>query len=223
MLNICNDVFNDLDLPINVSKCHCMRIGPRFKAPCASLKIQGFDLKWVESIKYLGVTICKAKSFKCQWDDAKGKFFRATNAILGRIGTRAAEDVILKLISSHGVSVLLYGTVATTLQNSDLKIFSNAYNSIFAKVFHSNDKYVINQCQYYSGYWPLHLLYDYNRYNFLNTLIKSNNLVKGLEIDYPDYTDFESLQRKYDICSMDSIAKIKYKFWNYFENNIINM
>ena len=39
MLNICSDVFNDLDLPINASKCHCLRIGPRFKTPCASLKM----------------------------------------------------------------------------------------------------------------------------------------------------------------------------------------
>ena len=195
MLNMCNNVFNDLDLPINVAKCHCLRIGPRYKSPCASLKMQGVDLNWVESIKYLGVTICKAKTFKCQWDEAKGKFFRASNAILGKIGTRAAEDVILKLISSHAVSVLLYGTVATTLQNSDLKIFDNAYDSIFGKVFHCNDKIVIKQCQYYSGYWPLHLLHDYNRYNFFNKLIMSNSLNKGLELDFLDCIDFESLQK----------------------------
>ena len=75
MFNICNDVFNDLDLPINAAKCHCLRIGPRFNIPCSSLKIQEIDINWVESIKYLGVTICKAKDFKCRWDEAKGKFF----------------------------------------------------------------------------------------------------------------------------------------------------
>ena len=73
MFNICNDVFNDLDLPINASKCHCLRIGPRFKIPCASLQIQGVKIKWVHhhhhdgpivAIKYLGVTIiCKANNF----------------------------------------------------------------------------------------------------------------------------------------------------------------
>ena len=206
MLNMCNNVFNDLDLPINVAKCHCLRIGPRYKSPCASLKMQGVDLNWVESIKYLGVTICKAKTFKCHWDEAKGKLFRASNAILGKIGTRAAEDVILKLIRSHAVTVLLYGTVATTLQNSDLKIFDNAYDSIFGKVFHCNDKIVIKQCQYYSGYWPLHLLYDYNRYTFLYKLIMSNSLNKGLELDFLDCIYFESLQKKiwYSCDGLDS-------------------
>ena len=200
-----------------------LRIGPRFNIPCSSLKIQEIDINWVESIKYLGVTICKAKYFKCRWDEAKGKFFKATNAVLGRIGTKATEDVILKLINSNAVPVLLYGTVATSLQKSDLNIFSNAYNSIFAKVFHSTNQTVIKQCQYYSGYWPLHLLYDYNRYNFLNKLVKSNSLVKGLELDSLDYRDYENMQSKYNIYRMDSIAKIKFKIWTFFESEITNL
>ena len=116
MFNICSDVFSDLDLPINATKCHCLRIGPRFKIPCASLSIQGVDVNWVKTIKYLGITICSASKFKCLWDDAKGKFFRATNVIFGRIGTRASEDVISKLIDSNSESVLMYGTAATTLK-----------------------------------------------------------------------------------------------------------
>ena len=40
----------------------------------------------------------------------------------------------------------------------------------------------------------------------------SNSLNKGLELDFLDCIDFESLQKKYGIQAMDSIAKIKYKF-----------
>ena len=114
----------------------------------------------------------------------------------------------------------MYGTVATTLNNSELKIFCNAYDSIFAKLFHSSDKTVIKQCQYYSGYWPLNILYDYNRYNFLNKLVKSDCLVKGLEIDNQDYRDYENIQRKYNIFILDSFATIRFKFWTFFEHNI---
>ena len=60
--------------------------------------------------------------------------------------------MILKLINSHGVSVLLYVTVATTLHDSDLKSFNNAYDSLFSKVFHTSDKAVIKQCQYYNDF-----------------------------------------------------------------------
>ena len=51
-----------LDLPINVSKCYCMRIGPRFDVSCTPLKIQDNEVNWVDNINYLGVTITRAKT-----------------------------------------------------------------------------------------------------------------------------------------------------------------
>ena len=44
IFNLCSSVFTDLDLPINVSKCHCLRIGPRCNALCSMLKIQGINV-----------------------------------------------------------------------------------------------------------------------------------------------------------------------------------
>ena len=35
MFNMCSKVFNDLDLPINISKSHCLRIGPRHAKPAS--------------------------------------------------------------------------------------------------------------------------------------------------------------------------------------------
>jgi hypothetical protein len=143
MFNICSNIFSDLDLPINASKSHCLRIGPRFKIPCTALKIEGVDVNWVETIRYLGVTICQGKSFKCMWNEAKGKFYRSVNIILGRLGTQASVDVILQLINSYGVSALTYDIAATSLSNSDLISFSHAYDNIFRKLFHTFDKDII--------------------------------------------------------------------------------
>jgi len=34
MLDICNKGFHDLDLPINIKKSCCLRVGPRWNANC---------------------------------------------------------------------------------------------------------------------------------------------------------------------------------------------
>ena len=62
LFNVCSEIFIELDLPINVSKCHCMRIGPRFDVSCTPLKIQDNEVNWVDNINYLGVTITRAKT-----------------------------------------------------------------------------------------------------------------------------------------------------------------
>ena len=121
MFNLCSEIFSDLDLPINVDKCPSLRIGPRCDNICCTLQIQGQAVHWVDSIKFLGITLCKAKTFKCAHDDAKRKFYCSSNVILGRLGSSAPANVLLKLINAHGVQNLLYGISAATLTESEIK------------------------------------------------------------------------------------------------------
>jgi hypothetical protein len=62
MLNVCTQVFSDLDLPINAAKSHCMRIGPRYNAACSPLDLQGTALHWAESLTFLGISVEQASS-----------------------------------------------------------------------------------------------------------------------------------------------------------------
>ena len=39
LVNLCVTEFAQLDLPINEAKCHCICIGPRFKAVCRDISI----------------------------------------------------------------------------------------------------------------------------------------------------------------------------------------
>ena len=72
---------------------------------CSTLKIHDADVQSVKSIKYLGVTILQAKKFKCNWDEAKSKFYCNANVIYERLGTSrpTASAVLLKLINYQGV------------------------------------------------------------------------------------------------------------------------
>jgi len=170
--------------------------------------------------KFLGVTLCQAKTFKCDWVEPKNKFHCNCNVIFGRLGTSAPAEVILKLINSQGVQNLLYGISAVTLSESDLKSFSHAYNSMFAKTFQTFDNNTISCCQYYSGYLSFNRLYDLHRYIFLCKLINNLYVDKKLEIDRPDYRDYMLLQSKYAFKDNDSVFSIRSKVWEEFREHL---
>ena len=64
--------------------------------------------------------LVKSRSFKVCLDYAKLSFHRAANAIFGKIGRLASEEVILQLIVSKCMLMLLFGLEACTLNKSQL-------------------------------------------------------------------------------------------------------
>lgn len=220
MLNVCTQVFSDLDLPINAAKSHCMRIGPRYNAACSSLDLQETALHWAESMTFLGVNICRASKFKCCWSEAKKKFFCNVNTILGRLGTAAPINVLLKLINSQGLQNLLYGTAATALSSADLKSLDYAYNGVFAKIFKISHPSCILQCQYYCGNLPFYITYEYQRFIFLRKLLLQGDLKTTCAVDAADLTDLRIIQSKYGFKTDDSINVLKRKSWLLFTNVI---
>jgi len=60
----------------------------------------GHKLPWSNEIRYLGTYTVQSRQFKCSLDYAKKSFFRSRNAIFGKIGRNASEEVILELIRS---------------------------------------------------------------------------------------------------------------------------
>jgi len=79
-------------------------------------------ITWVSELRYLGVILVKSRSFKVGLclDYAKRSFYRAANAIFGKIGRLASEEVILQLIVSKCMPMLLFGLEACTLNKSQL-------------------------------------------------------------------------------------------------------
>ena len=142
------------------------------------------------------------------------KFYCNTNVILGRLGTSTPVNVLLKLIDSQSVPNLLYGISATRLSAKDIKSFSFAYNSVFAKIFHSYDNTIILNCQYFTGSLPFNYLYDYHRYNFLNKLFNTNSINANSEIDIFDMTDLQALQLKYHLRTEDTKNQTKIRYGN---------
>ena len=79
----------------------------------------------------------------------KKSFFRSLNAIFGKVGRNASEEVILELIRSKCIPILIYGLECFTLTKSDLRSPDFAVNKFLMKIFRSNNSEVIAECRRY--------------------------------------------------------------------------
>jgi len=87
-----------------------LRISPRAGTVCNVLtRLSGISLIWASEIRYLGIFVVKSRLFKCFLESAKRSFYRAANAVFGKIGRIASEEVTLKIIKSKCLPLLLYG------------------------------------------------------------------------------------------------------------------
>ena len=69
----------------------------------------------------IGVYVIAARYYRCSHSNAKRSFYRAFNAIFGKIGWCASEEVIIELLKMKCILVLLYGLyrILSVQQNSD--------------------------------------------------------------------------------------------------------
>ena len=144
--------------------------------------------------------------------------FISANTILGRLGTDAPIATLLKLINTHGLQNLLYGTAAATLSHRELNNLDFSYNSVFSKKFKTSVQSTIIECQFYCGNLPFFLSYDLYRFVFLRKLLAQGILNLKSSLDAIDVNDLTLLQNKYNFSLGDSLYTLKTKIWRFFSN-----
>jgi len=70
-------------------------------------------LVYVSVVEYLGVYITASSSFKCIYDNAKLKFYRAFNTLYCRSACSNCELVSVELVKVYGLPMLLYAVEST--------------------------------------------------------------------------------------------------------------
>ena len=70
----------------------------------------GREIVWADTVRYLGVFIVSYSCFRCSFDNAKKSFYRAFNAVFGKVGRVASQNVVIELLMSKCVPVLYYGS-----------------------------------------------------------------------------------------------------------------
>jgi exonuclease III len=178
LLKICESELAWLDMHINNKKSMCMRIGPRFDVSCANLTtVDGQALEWVKCCRYLGVYIVNSRKFKCSFEHAKTKFYRAFNAIFGKIGRTASEEVLIKLINSKCLPIIMYGLEACPINNTAKKSLDFPITRIFMKMFCTTSIQIVEECQAFFGFIPIRFLADIRTVKFLDNFCNLPNYI----------------------------------------------
>ena len=136
-----------LDMCINTKKSCCMQIGNRFDINCAQVtSIDGLSLLWVTELRYLEAYISSSRKFKCSLDYAKRAFYRAANAIFGKVTRAASEEVVLQLIKSKCNPVLPCGLEACVSTNVENKSIDFVAKRFFMELFRTVNSEIITDC-----------------------------------------------------------------------------
>ena len=77
-------------------------------------------------------------NFKYSLEFAKRSFFRAANAVFGKIDSIASEEVTLHIVKSKCLPVLLCGLEVCPLNISDLRSVDIVANRFFMKLYNTN-------------------------------------------------------------------------------------
>jgi exonuclease III len=176
LLDACEYELRRLDLAINSKKSVCTRIGPRYNVDCADLvTADGAKLQWVKKLRYLGVYIICGKTFKCCFASAKKTFYRAFNAIFGRLGRAASEDVILSLVKSKCLPSLLFCVEVCPLNKTELRSLNFVVTRVLMKIFRTYSDVFIQECQDYFSFPSCDTLVRKRTLFFLRKYCASNN------------------------------------------------
>ena len=178
MLNICEKYLEFLELALNPKKSVCIRFGPRFDQACSLLfTASGQQLAWVESCRYLGVYLQSSRYFKCCYRNAKKAYFRSFNAVFGKIGNIASEEVIVKLIMVKCIPVILYGLDACPVNATDRHSLDFVLTRCMMKLFKTGSNVVIQDCMNAFGVKRLSESVVRRKVMFLYRFCKSANAI----------------------------------------------
>ena len=134
LLNACEAFCFEWDICLNHSKTKNMAFGKKTSNLCP-LILDGNQISWVNSWKYLGVTLEAHSRFNCSIDERLKSFYKCLNSIV-RIDGRSNEMVMLRLLETHCVPILTYCIEVLSVANNDtMRRMRVAYNTVFRKIF----------------------------------------------------------------------------------------
>ena len=107
----------------------------------------GYCLRWVSICRYLGVFLVASRKFIISLDNNKKSFYRSFNAIFGKIGRLASEEVIVHLIYVKCLPVLMYDPGACPVCVSDKRSSDFIITRTYMKIFQTSSVDVVQECQ----------------------------------------------------------------------------
>jgi len=130
-------------MTVNVRTSACMRIGPRFNVNCSNIVASDFRaLSLCENIRYLGVYLKASRQYSCVFSETtcKRSYYREFNAVYGKVGGLASEEVVVQLMRTKNLPVVRYAVGACPVNKSETKALDYVLFSSFSKYFAPNQR-----------------------------------------------------------------------------------
>ena len=214
MLKICDLFAHEFGVHFNTNKTVCMKMCRRCNnADQYVLTLDGKNLKWVKSVKYLGIHINYDLDDSKEFINKRGNVYTNLNNLLGNF--RGIPSDILNVLFSH-YCTSFYGSQAWDLRNKSIKYVCTAYNkglrALWGLPFNSHTNIVL--CLSKSK--PLNVMLEIRFIKMLLCMYKSQNVLLKFVLDkcMDDVTSF--------IGSNLSYLKCKYCMGNRSPENICN-
>lgn len=176
-LKLCAVEMEEIGFKINYSKSVGLRIGKNADTSCCAIKMNNEIIPWEREARYLGMYVMAATRFRCNFDKAKAKFYRTSNAILSKLGSQRNPYVALHLIATTAVPILTYGLEALQLNKTEMASIEHPWSRTFMKMFWTFDIKIVKQCQMYGGFLPIEYRNDMQQINFRNHFQHSGNRI----------------------------------------------
>ena len=110
---------------------------------CESVALDNEKIKYVNEIKYLGITIKNGSQFHVNCDHFKRKFYRSFNAIYCKSKANNSELVSAQLMQSYCMPMIFYSIEALKLNKSVAESLDNSINMALSKIFNTYDSTII--------------------------------------------------------------------------------
>ena len=106
---------------------------------CAPLILDGKEILFVHSFKYLGVRLVAGKCFGCCVKSVRMKFYRTFNAVYYRFKGINTELTTLHLFKNHTAYLLFYMELKLSLNKSAINKLDKCIKLAVAKIFNVKD------------------------------------------------------------------------------------
>ena len=176
MLIICQQFALDFDVKFNTMKSMVMRVGERYGIDCAPLTLDGCNLQYVQSLKYLGVYITANKHFRCCVKNSRMKFYRIFNAIYSKSKGSNSELVCVQLFKSYCLPFMVYATEAIPLSRGSLRMLDDCIKHAIVKIFKVRDDDTIDAIRQYCDLPYIGVIVESRRMKFINKLLEIQHL-----------------------------------------------
>ena len=177
------------------TKSYCIRIGHRLNKPCYCITPStGNGIAWSNSCKYFGVYPLVGRKFKCHSDEAKPKYYRTFNGVMGKVGRSSCQEIIIELMRVKCLNIIICGIEARLLEINHISSMEHILNCTFDKICIVKQQEIINECQNAFSLDNLNHIIKIRPLKFIAKLHVSTNimcrLISSIQTSYISITTY---------------------------------